>query len=784
MKYSSADKVEEIVWACRLADLPRGENRAILDRLYDGFPPFSEEEASENNVEVNRNDLSGVNALSQARRQWLNAFTKPGNFFSVTLDSGPPHKRTEWGHTITREINRRLKRRRNMMEQLRAKGAMAILHGVGAVNWKDRRTPIPQPVPMSSLMIPSGTDIDFENLEHYAVYDEWTPSQLYQMVYGPKRDPGWNVEMADAQLKYAAEQTATANNVNTYQYMPERVLEAVKGDMGFWGSDAVYKIPVWQFMFRESDDGKGWYRKVILDWESGEGITLDSKARPTSRNKVNGESTFLYSSGTRKYANSLSEILHCQFADCSAVAPFKYHSVRSLGWMLWGVCDLQNRLHCKFNEAVFQSLMWFFRVSSNEQLLRLKMANFAHMGVIPQGIDFVKAQDRFIPDPGMVTMAFARNRQLISENAASFTQDFDKGANEKEMTATETMARVNNVNALVSGMLSLAYTYEEFAYREICRRFCIRGNPDRDVREFRLACLKQDVPPEMLDAERWDVTAERVLGGGNKTLEMAQVQFLQGMRKNLNPDAQRRVDHIAIESSTDDPALAEELASLSSQKKVSTSTMNAQYATERILKGLPFTPPADAVLEDYIMVWLMDLTALIKQMQHPMMGITPEKLAGAFALAQAVQPLIKNLAQDKEEKEKANQYEHALKQLEQGLQALAQKLQKQMKASQQGNGAGNGEAQAAAAKVQAEQAKTAASLKGQLMIDQAKAKNMIEAHGSRTAQKQISFELEQQRKDRAAAAELRRKHIDHMHETALSGIRALQENEQSDERQN
>jgi hypothetical protein len=725
-------------------------------------------------VDVNRNDLSGVKALSQARGQWYGAFLKPGQYFSVGLDSGPAHKRTEWGHTITREINRRLKRRKSMMEQLRAKGAMAILHGVGAVNWKDRRSPIPQPVPMSSLMIPSGTDIDFENLTWFAVYDRWTPAQLYQLTHGPKIDPGWNLDMVDAQLKYAAEQTQTYNSATTYQYQPERVLEAVKSDLGFWGSDAVPTIDVWNFYFREADDGTGWYRKVILDWNAGGETTLDSKARPTSRNKDSkGESTFLYSSGTRKYANSLSEILHCQFADCSAVAPFKYHSVRSLGWMLWGICDLQNRLHCKFNEAVFQSLMWFFRVSSNEQMIRLKQASFAHMGVIPQGVEFVKAQDRFIPDAGMVTMAFARNRQLMSENAASFTQDFDKGANEKEMTATETMARVNNVNALVSGMLSLAYTYEEYSYREICRRFCIKNNPDRDVREFRLACLKQGVPPEMLDADRWDVTAERVLGGGNKTLEMAQVQFLQGLRKNLNPDAQRRVDHISIESATDDPALAEELASLSSQKKVSSSVVNAQYATDRILKGLPYAPPADAVFEDYVLVWITDLAAIIKQMQQPMM-MTPEKLAGAFALAQAIEPLLKQMAQDKEVGHKVKEYEHALKQLVEALKQMAQKFQQQMK-QQQGNGAGAGEAAAGMAKVQTEQAKTAAALKGQLMLDQAKAANSREAHAQKTAQRQITFEMQQQRDDRKAAAELRRKQLDHMHETAISGMKAFQE---------
>jgi hypothetical protein len=322
-------------------------------------------------------------------------------------------------------------------------------------------------------------------------------------------------------------------------------------------------------------------------------------------------------------------------------------------------------------------------------------------------------------------------------------------------------------------MLSLAYTYEEHCYREICRRYCIKGNPDKDVREFRLACLKQGVDPKMLDVERWDVTAERVLGGGNKTLEMAQVQFLQGMRKNLNPDAQRRVDHIAIESSTDDPALAEELASLSSQKKVSTSTMNAQYATERILKGLPYSLPQDAVVEDYVLVWLSDLKALTEQMQQPMIGMDAKSLAGAFALAQAVEPLIQKLAEDPEEKEKANGYDSALKQLEQHLQALSQKLQQQMKAQQKTNG--NGEAAAGAAKVQAEQAKTAAALKGKLMIDQAKAKNMLESHGQKTAQKQIQFEMSQQQKDRAAAADLRRKHIDHAHDTMLSGMKALQE---------
>ena len=148
-------------------------------------------------------------------------------------------------------------------------------------------------------------------------------------------------------------------------------------------------------------------------------------------------------------------------------------------------------------------------------------------------------------------------------------------------------------------------------------------------------------------------------------------------------------------------------------------------------------------------------------------------LVGAFALAQAIEPLLKQMSQDKEVGHKVKEYEHALKQLVEALKQMAQKLQQSMK--QQGAGAGAGSGQEAAAKVKLEEAKTMAALKGKMMIDKAKAQNMIQSHGQRTAQKQISGELAEQRKDRSAAAELRRKAVDHLHETALGSVKAFQE---------
>jgi len=761
VKFDSVGSLEQLVWASRLADLPRSEDRAVLQRLYGGKPPFEEDKAEENNVEINRNDLTGVNLLAQARRQWNNAFLGTKNYFNVTLDSGPKNKRSEWGGIITRNINTRLKRNPRMREQIRATGANVMLHGIGPVNWPDRRSPIPVPLPISSLMISSETDIDFENLEWFSVFREWTPSQLYDMCYGSKVDPGWNLPAVKRKLRDIADEQQKLISASAYQYMPERVEELIKQDKGYWGSDAVPTIDVWDTYFREAEDGKGWYRRIFLDWgitESGMREYQGGEKPPKTKN----EDGFLYSSKDKKYANSLSEILHCQFGDTSAYAPFKYHSVRSLGWMLWGPCELQNRLYCKTMEQAFMQLMWWFRVPGESAFARLQQAQFRHLGVIPNGVTMISSAERYSPDAKLIELAYDRNKQLMSDNSSSFTQDFS-GSQDKAMTATETMARVNTTNALVSGMLALAYDYEEPKYREISRRFCIKNNPDKDVREFRRLCLKEGVPEEMLDVERWNVSAERVVGGGNKTIEMAAVQFLQGMRKNLNPTGQRIVDHMSVFAATDQPDLAEEIAPMGDIKELSNSAHNAELATERMMRGLPYDLPKDAVAEDFIIVWLRDLTVLIGQITQKGGMATQDEIVGLSNIASHVAELVKQMEQNPEDKERTKQYADALGKIQNAIKGFAQRLVEQRNKQ-------NGKQQG----VNGVDPETATKLKGKLMIDQAKAANLRESHAIKTAQKEVSFESKLRQDERRHNAELRQEAQKNALETA-SRLRAFQE---------
>lgn len=784
MKFDNASSCEEVIWQMRLSEQVRAEDRTIILGAANGNPPFDEATAEENDIQVNVSDLSLVNLLSGARRQWNNNYLKPKHFFTLTPDVGPSHKIAEWSSKVTKNANRVLKRNRRMVGQIRATGGNAVLSGIGPVNWRDRQTVIPTPIPVGSLMIPSETEVDeFDNLSYFAIFREYTAAQLWDMTHGPKTDPGWNMKLVQAQWEYIKDELRKSPNSLAYQYMPERIEELMKQDKGYMGTDAIPTVDVWDFYFREEEEGKGWYRRIILDWNVGQDVSGYKDHMPPSRNQVDGASSFLYTSRNRKFANSVSEIIHCNIADCSAYFPQKYHSIRSLGWMLWGVCDLQNRLHCKFNEAVFEQCMWFFQTASNNDLIRLKKANFAHMGVIPQGIKFLTAAERFTPNMQLLNMAFARNRQLMADSSTSYTQQYDEGEGGRGRTATETMAIVNATQSLASGIAELSSTYEAFKYQEMFRRLCLKYSRDPMAREFRKRCLQDGIPEKMLEADLWNIEPEQPIGGGNKTLQMAQVQFLNNIRKNLPPDGQRLVDYLSVEAATDQPDLAERMAPIGKDKPISNSTHDAQLATDRLLRGLPFNAPKEAVFEDYVIVWLHDMGSVIQRIMQRGGLATVDELAGLYNLAQGqkdangdptaciaqflaiMENQIGQGAGDQDDSAKLKQYQDAFGQLMNHLKGLTQRYQEAARKQAGGNGQPAGGVDP----------KEAAKVQAMMIQAQAKAQNLRESHAIKTQQRQTQFQLEQQRKDAETQAQIEREGVVTRHELMRERLKSLAE---------
>lgn len=732
MDFQSASAVEMVAWQMRLSDWPRARNRARLNDLYNGFPPYTEEEQTQNRIATNVNFLEGTKILHDGRRQLGTALTSGNQFFTVNLDHGPRWKRREWSAKITALINRIMRTSRPYLDCLESSCAQNILHGIAPSIWEDKQKWCPEALGIEDVLVPSNTLVSLKNLPFIVFYRQYTGYELYKLTHGAQVDPAWNMPLVDQAISWVDEQARQLNGTTWPEvWSPEKMQERIKQDGGLYASDAVPTVDVLDLYFW-SDEGRnsGWRRRMVLDaWGSPGvggvgGIPIDprnSNEMP-DRNFLGTRDQFLYNPGKRKYADKLDQIVHFQFADCSCVAPFRYHSVRSLGFLLYAVCHLQNRLRCKFNDAVFESMLQYFRVTSPADAERLTKVDLIDRGVIPDGLEFIGAKDRWQIPAAAAEALMGLNRQTMTDNSASFTQDFDFDAENSRETATRTMAKVNSTAALIGAMLNKIYNQQAFQYQEIARRFCLKDSRDADVRRFRVECFRAGIPESALNAYCWDVQPVRVIGSGNKMLQVAMADKLMAIRGLLDADAQHAVDRIYILANSDDPALPDQLVPES--KHISDSAHDAQAGLGTIMAGLPYTVADGMNHTEYIEVWLHAMALVVKRIEAGGQMATPQELTGLQNLALHIHNQIQLLAQDKRTAPLAKKYDTELGQLSNMVKAYAQRLAEQAK---QGQG---------------QQMDPADQAKIQAIIMQAKVKTQLAAqsHAQKTAQRQIAFE--------------------------------------------
>lgn len=768
MKFTDSSAVEQVVWQLKLSDWPRAVNRALINDLANGLPPFTEEEARENQLNSNVNKLGLTKVAHDARRQFTQAFLVPDPLFTVTVDHGPAFKRQEWGQIITKEANKILKGSKFFMETQRSCIAQLVLHGIAPSSWSNDTDWCPRSDGIEDILVPSNTLCSMENLPFFARFRSYTARELWNQVHGPNVDPGWNVPLVESAVKWVDQQAqALLGNSWPEVWSPEKMAERVKQDGGLYASDAVPTVDVYDlYYWDKSKNHEGWRRKMILDawgFPGVGGAIADIKA--VENTKANRErygmekSQFLYDSEIRAnplYADKLEHIVHFQFADCSSVAPFRYHSVRSLGFLLYSVCHLENRLGCKFNDAVFESLMQYFRVNNMGDAERALKIDLTDKRPLPDGIQFVPPDQRWKIDEKLVQMAMATHQQTIQENSENFTHAFDAERGNSE-TATRTMAKISSSASMVSAMLGQAYIYKTHEYSEILRRLCMdtEKSSNVDANRFRTACLRQGVPKDALQAERMSITPTKIIAGGNKVLQMSMMNVIMTQYySKLDPSAQKEALRLGLSITTDDYDLAARW--VPAQPSTSGSKHDAQLSAGLMLSGLPMDLKQGVNHDEYVVALLTAMTVRVQQIQGSGKPIEPEELLGLQNLAgQTIQgqPIpggnsimshiqilegeiehhLKGHPDDKTAKQKVKGYNEALAKLMNLVKQMAQQSAEAAK-KQQAQGAGI-------------DPKDAAKIQGMMILAQTKAKNASESHAQRTAQRQLQWEQQMRQRE-------------------------------------
>ncbi len=758
MDFNTADAVEGICYQIRLADYPRGKNRAKINNLFNGFPPFNENEAEANGINVNVNFLEGTVLSHDARAQFYGAFLKPGRFFTATTDSGRKEKRSLYSNIVTDEMNKVMKRSMVYFETFRSKFAMDVLHGIGPSAWRNADKWCPDAVGIEDVGIPGNTLLTMENMPFFYIYRSYTAPELMRLTQDrdAAKAAGWNLDLVDKAIAFVDSATKSLIGSNWPEvWSPEKTNERVKGDGGFYAGDQVPTIDCFDFYFY-SDDGKeaGWRRRIIMDAWSTPGS--DGKSmRDTAKNFSRGH--FLFNPGKRKYADKVSELISFQFADLSAVAPFRYHSVRSLGFLVYAVCHLQNRIRCRFNESVFEALMNYYRVRSSDEAERALKLDLINRGFIDETIQFVPPNERWQVNAQLVELGMSNNQQIINANSSSYTQQGPGSETGDRKTKFQVMAEVNQTTALVQSAFNQAYQYQEFEYREIFRRFCKENSTDPDVRDFRARVARKGVPLKLLEECCWEMQPTRVMGAGNKTMEMAIAEQLLQMRNLFDPEPQREILREITFNITGDADKASRWVP-EEPLKVSDSVHDAQLSMGALMQGLPVAVKTGMNHKEYVAVMLQSLAGMVERIEQSGGMATQEKIEGFSNVAQHIGMHLQLMSQDPEEKQFVTEAGKQLGKIMNLVKAFAQRLQEQQKKQQEQGG---------------QDPELQTKLQAQLIQAQAKAENSRESHGQKTAQKQVSFDMEQERKQKAFELEQQLKTHETKHEIGRENLKAI-----------
>lgn len=733
-QFQNAGKIQTVIDTMQKVDEVRAQNRTRINELFNGNPPYTEEEAKDNRINTNVNFLEGSKIAHDARRQFENAFLKPGNYFTVKLDIGPQHKRSGWSKLITKQINKLMKRSAHYDECLKSTFAQVVLHGIGPSMWDKTDYWTPKSMGIEDVLVPSNTLVGMTNLPYFAVYRRYTPFEMYRMTHGSKANAGWNMGLVNRLLQTIQDPATVGTGFEDSRF-PEKTAENYKENGVYYQSDAVPTINAWDFYFQDPEsDEESWNRRMVLDWEAPTSGGTPSTTFATTEYK----DQFIFNPGKRQYSDKLAHLIHWQFGNCANVAPFRYHSVRSLGYLLYQICHLQNRFRCKFTDAGFEAMLMYFRNVTEEDREKLESVQLYHMGIIPEGLSLVPQSERFQVNGDLVQANMSQMRQLMSENSASFTQDVNDGT-AKELTATEVMQRVNASAALTSALLNNAYNYQTYQYREICTRFCRKASEDRDIKAFQKFCQKEGIPDYVLDTESWEIEPERTLGTGNKMLEIAQADKLLSARNLYDATAQQEILHIFTEANTDDPHMAERLVPLE-RKEISDAAVFANFAISTLMMGLPVVVKRGINEIDYVETLLALLGMIVQQVEESGGMTTPEKVAGMSNTHDHIAQHIQIIAQDENEGERVKEYSDNLGQLMNLIKAYAQRLEEQAQQAQMDP--------AVIAKIQ-----------NDTMLAQTKARNSQEAHMLKLQQKQEAFQSEQGRKAAKANLDMEEKSV-------------------------
>lgn len=498
------------------ADETSAKNRAKIQAMFDGEPPYSDSELR-NMQQSYRCNLNFGNAeayLEQAMSAYIDLVHGTETLVRVHTTFGEEEQRLEWNGIIAEEITRTM--REWPMFDIAYLGLchQFVAHGVGIVHWADPIDWRWESTGFGDVLIPRQTKASEEQIEVAVAHRPMLVTELFSKIQDREAATalGWNVDEVEKAIRKAVE--ISENDLTAW----ERFAAEVKNnDTYFVGarSAKVQLICVWT---KEFDGTVSQY--LSLD----DGSNKEFLMKATSRYKHMNQAFvfFTYGIGTNG----------------------TYHSIRGLGHKIFPHIQWVNRLRGAAADAAMLNSSTMFQPADESALDSFSFSYNGPFAILPPGITYV---ERKIPDMGNAVYPVLQDMtSQMNERVGQYTMAAMFGG-AKDRTRYEVAAQLEASSKLSITALNLFYGPWTRVMREMVRRMTwgeysplLPGGAE--VHQMVQRCLARGVPAEAIYAlDHAKTTCVRAVGAGSQAQRIVTLQQLNEYIGSFDTEGRLRV---------------------------------------------------------------------------------------------------------------------------------------------------------------------------------------------------------------------------------------------------
>jgi len=411
----------------KICDEEASRNRAAADAMFDGEPPYDDEElvASGQAQRCNLDFGEGAAMLEMALTGYYDLTNSVDVLARIQTSFGDDAgERSEWEQVMSEEVDRTLHEWSEFEPTHQRNCTEFVKHGVGIAfhtddaNWQFDVTGL------SGFYIPRATRVGENNMEMAIAERTYQLHELYAYISDPgNTDPGWNVEEVQKALAMA---TRDGNGTRTWRQDWEKL----------------------QRDFKDNDIGVGYGRQVTIE-------VIHAWVREFS-GKVshyislqNGQNVkFLYEKKDR----------FATMADCFTIFTYGigngyYHSIRGLGFKVFSQIQVSNRLRGQAVDGAMFASSVMVQPESEKALQALELTYVGPFSVLAPGY---KVINHAMPNVGAQVMPVIQDLSLLVQNNIGSYRP--RGVSEQpEKTAEQDRREAQDEATLSASAMNLFY---------------------------------------------------------------------------------------------------------------------------------------------------------------------------------------------------------------------------------------------------------------------------------------------------------------------------------------